>query len=395
MSDSRKSNTTIAVTIESVEGTYEVPSAGAEFIQVLEDGMEVTPAKDLLERNVLNSSIGRSTARTGTRSVTAALPVEFKAGSTEGAAPEYDALLRSALGSVRSNASSVSSEGVNTNTDSRIYLADGEAANFEIGDIITIQTAGAYHTSPITAKSETLGANYIDILVADPNGAIADGTSISAFTTYVTADSGHPALSISKYIENARIEKAIGCKVSNMSLNNFSTGQLADFSFALEGLSYKHELGSEPVTPSYDSSTPPVILSACVYVNGTLLDVSDISWSLENTMGFKNVTCNPNGRKSSIVTSRGVTGTFTPYKQSDNIDMYTRFDENTEFSVFASAAIPGADGEYSEVISFYMPKCIISTYTEADSDGLLQESVAFVAGRGNDGSEEEIYISYN
>ena len=48
---------------------------------------------------------------------------------------------------------------------------------------------------------------------------------------------------------------------------------------------------------------------------------------------------------------------------------------------------------FKDVVAFYLPNCVITEYTESDTDGMLQESISFSATRGEDGSEEEIYIS--
>lgn len=394
MADTSKSNVSVAITVESTPGTYEAPSAGSEFIQPLKDGLEVTPAKELLERNNLTGSIGKVNALTGGRSVSAAVPVEFKAGSSEGDAPEYSPLLRSALGSERTYVTKASSEGVNTNTASKIFFADGDAVNFAIGDIVTVKTAANYHTSPITAVDTGAGQNSITLLVADPNGAIADTTDIMAGSSYVPANSGHPSLSVSKWLEGERLEKAVGCKVNSMALNNFASGGLADISFGLNGIDFEHSLTTQSVTASYDTSRPPVIISACVYVDGVAYDVSDVAWSVENTVADKKTTCSESGISSNKITGRTVSGSFNGYKQDDDVDMYTRFRNATSFSLFASAAVPGATGEYTQVCSFYLPNCVISELGEGDQDGLIQNAISFNAGRG-DGTEEEIYITYS
>lgn len=392
-----KDNTVYAVEIEVTEGTYVAPSAADSFVQTLSDGAELTPAKESLERNILNGSIGKTTPLTGTRSVAGAMPVEMRANSTEGAPPEYDKLMRAAMGSRRDRTATTidDADSGGTHTTTRAYLADADAGKYSIGDIVTIQKAGAYHTSPIIAKSDVGGDVYIDLLVAAAS-AIANGDVIAAVATYVTADSGHPALSISKYVEGARQETATGAKVTSMALENFTTGQLASWNFAVEGLDFDHSLTAQPFTPSFDTAQPPIILNACVYQDGVQLDVNELSFSLENTLGFVTSTCSSNGRISSRATERVITGSMNPYKQDDSVAQMDRFKNNTQFSLFASAYVPSATaGEYGQVVTFYMPNCIITEVSEADADGLLQNELSFQASRGSDGTEEELYISFS
>lgn len=392
-----KDNTVFGVEIEDTENTYKAPQADTSYVQTLADGAEMTPAKELLDRDIFNGSIGKTTPRTGIRTVTGSMPVEMRASSTEGNAPEYDALLRSCLGSRRqvTTTSADDTDAGGPHTTSRIYLLDADASKYAVGDIVTVSVTGDYHTSPVSAVSNTPGDVYVDLLVAAAN-PFTDGDAIQALTTYVTANSGHPTLSISKYLEASVLEQATGCRVNSMALENFTTGQLASFNFGFEGMDFDRSVTAQPHTPSYSDAEPPIILEACVYQDGALIDVNEVAWSMENTLGFATSTCSSNGRISGRVTERTLTGSFNPYKQDDSITQFTKFKNNTEFSLFGTAKIPSATaGEYSQVVSFYMPSCIVTELGESDQDGLLQEDVSFSAGRGADGTGEEMYLSFS
>lgn len=393
-----KDNTIYAVEIEVTEGTYVPPSAAdTSYVQALSDGAEMNPAKELLDREIFNGSIGKSTPRTGIRSVSGALPVEFRAADVEGAAPEYDALLRAAMGSRRQITATTAddTDAGGPHTTSRIYLLDADGSKYSVGDIVTIEVAGDYHTSPITAVSAAAADSYIDLLV--PAAApFTDGDIIKAVTTYTVADSGHPTLSISKYLESAVLEQATGCRVSSMALENWTTGQLASWNFAFEGLDFDRSLTAPPHTPDYDDALPPIILSACVYQDSTQIDVNEAAFTIEDTVGFATSTCAPSGRLSSRVTERAISGTFNPYKEDDNTDQFDLFEANTEYSIFGFAFNPDATaGEYSNVCSFYLPQCLSTELAESDLDGNLQEGVSFQASRGADGTSDELYISFS
>lgn len=397
MSIAVKDTTVFAVEVEVTENVYVAPSAATSYVQTLSDGAEMTPAKELLERSIFNGSIGKTTPRTGTRTVSGSMPVEMRAASTEGDAPEYDALLRSALGSrTQITATTIdATDSGGTHTTSRAYLPDADAGKYSVGQVVTIKKAGAYHTSPISAKSDTGGDVYIDLLV--PAGAtIADSEVIMAVSVYTVADAGHPSLSISKYIEQAVLEKATGCRVSSMALEGFTTGQLASFNFGFEGMDFDRSVTAQPHTPSYSSAEPPIILEACVYQDSTNLPVNEISFSVENTLGFATSTCSPNGRISGRATERSVSGSINPYKQDDSVAQFTKFKNNTEFSLFATAKLPTAvAGEFGQVVSFYMPSCITTELGESDQDGLLQEDISFTSGRGTAGTTNEIYVCFS
>lgn len=392
-----RDNTVYAVEIEDTENTYKAPQADTSYVQTLAEGAEMVPAKELLERNIFNGSIGKTTPRTGIRTVTGAMPVEMRAASTEGAAPEYDALLRSALGSRRQVTATTidTTDSGGTHTTTRMYLADTDASKYNVGDVVTVQVAGAYHTSPVTAVSNTAGDVYVDLLVAADN-AFTNGDVIAAVSTYVTANSGHPTLSISKYIEAAVLEQATGCRVNSMALENFTTGQLASLNFGFEGMDFDRSITAQPHTPNYSNAEPPIILEACVYQDGVKIQINELAFSMENSLGFATSTCSSNGRISGRVVERTVTGSMNPYKTDDSIAQFSKFKNNVEFSLFATAKIPTSTaGEYEQVVSFYLPSCIITELGESDQDGLLQEDISFSAGRGSDASKEEIYVSFS
>lgn len=394
MADMVKNNTKVAIKEETTEGTYAPPTVGADFLSPLADGLEFSPTKELLERNILNASIGKSTPRTGMKDVTGSIPVEAKASGTEGAEPEYGLLVEAALGGKRqvttTTADDTDAGGPHTTT--RIFLADADAGKYNIGDVAHVKVSGDHHISPISAKSDTPGDVYIDLLIAADN-PFADGDVISAVTTYLPANTGHKTFSLTKWMEDARREYATGCRVTNMSMNNFITGQLPDFSFAFQGLNWDSDLSALGITPSLDNAFPPTILGACIYQNGVQIPVNEVGFSIENVIGSKTSTCSENGKLSSRVTDRTVTGNFNPYKQDDNIDNFNRFKNNTSFSLFGFMAIPtGVDGEKQDIVAFYMPNCLLTEYAEGDQDGLLQENLNFSADRGSQGESEEIYI---
>lgn len=382
MADTVKKNTVVFITEEVTEGTYVAPTLGSQAIQTLADGLEMSPAKELVERNINQGTIGQTAGRPGQRSVTGALPVEFKAG-TSGAAPEYGLLLEAALGAKRSVTTEVTaatSDGA-TGTATRVPLANTDKNKYAVNDIVRVRRTGEEdHISRVVSVVNTDGSVSITLEKALSSGTFDAGDVVSKVTTYYTADSGHKAVSVTKEIEGALVEKAIGCRVSSVSLNNFSTGQIADWGFGFEGLDFDRSLTPTGVTESYDTSTPPLILSASVFVDGSEVEVNEVSISMENTLAFKTATNSPNGRIASRITQRAITGSLNPYKQDDDLTFYTKFENNTTFNLMLYAYNPGATaGEKNEICAIYIPDCIVTELGEADQDGLLQDTVSFTA----------------
>lgn len=393
MADTVKKNTAWAVEIESTEGTYVAPQAVASYVQALVDGAEMTPSKELLERNIFTSSIGKTTPLTGQFQVSGSLPVEARAYSTEGTAPEYDGLIRSAMGTRHQIATTTTTKS-SGNTATVLQIEDADISKFAVGDIVMMKQSGAYHVSPITAVVTTGGSATITLLIPHPSGDHTDSVVVSKSTTYQLANSGHPTLSISKYVEGTIREYAVGCHVTSMSLENFSTGQIPSFNFSFEGLDYNASVNSIPHSTSYDTALPPIVLDGRAYMDTTALVINELSLSLENAIAFKTSVAASNGRVSARATERTITGSFNPYKPSDSVANYTKYAANTEFSLFAYAKVPtGTTGQFANIVAVYMPKCIITELTETDQDGLLQDSITFQASRGASGATQELYIA--
>lgn len=379
-------NTKLFVVAEAVEGTYDPASAGSEAVQPLADGLELTPARETLDRSILSGSIGYATPRNGMKSVSATIPCEFRAATTEGGVPDYHLLLKSALGDEASIDEVTSTTG---HTVSSINMSAANASAYVMGDIVLVKESGAYHVSPISK----VNATSIELLVHAASD-FSDGVKIAKVQMYYAANSGHPSLTVERWFEDKRKEYGAGMKVTSMSLNNFTTGQLADLSFSLEGASYGQSIDTLSVTPTFATSLPPVILNACVFVDGSTIAVNELSLSVENTLGWITSTCSANGRISSRVTDRKITGSFNPYKQDDSVDFFSRFNNATSFSVFAYAYNPsGVTGEFNQVVAFYLPQVLISELGQADQDGVVQESISFTAHRGNSNSTDEIFIA--
>lgn len=382
MGYSIKNNLKFAVMKEVTEGVYVAPASGADFIQVLQDGAEMTPSREVLERNVLGTGLARVAPRAGLKSVSGSIPVEMKSGSTEGAVPEWGVILESLMGAKRNSAAITTGTG---HTTSVINVSS--TANLKVGDVVTIEQSGAYHSSPIAS----LVANTSITLLVPMTDAPDDNVVISAFQTYTMAESGHPTLSVSKYVENAILEKAMGCRATSMSLDNFTTAQIASLAFGYEGLDFDRLESAPAFTPSFDTSETPTIINACIYQNGTEIYFNELSLSIENTIGFIQNTCD--GKTGSRITARSVSGSMNPFKQNDNIDNYNNFNQNLPFSLYVTAKNPTAvEGEYHQSVSFYLPYCKITELGEGDNDGVLVDQISFSANTEN-GTLGEVYIT--
>jgi len=391
-----KNNDLLFITEESTEGTPVNPSAGAEAAQVILDGLEITPAHELLNRAVSNSGIGMNKSRKGKKTVAGSLPFEFKSSGTAGVEPETDLLYRSLLGATRAEDTGVTADDINVAHSSTVIgLADSDANKYAAGDIVRVRRGtSADHISPIASVVNTAGSVAITLLIANPLGAHADGDAISPVVTYLPANSGHPSFTLTHYQEDEVKRQAAGCKAISASLSNWTTGQIPQMAFAFEGISFAETLSTKSVTEVFDSSEPPTVLNSIFYIDGVAKCVNNITLEVANELGFITCTSSQNGRVASRATTRNVTLSIDPYAEDDSIADWNKFDNNTDFSIFFWAGVEDTNaGQFKDIVAVYLPQCQITEFSKADAEGNVINNMSIKAHRGSDGQSDEIYLS--
>ena len=388
-------DTVIGIEEESTEGTFIAPDDAASYVQTL-DGYSWNPTRELLTRGIVKSGLGPVSPKMGIKGVSCALPVELRGSGTEGGSPEAHSLLKSALGATRSIASAVTTKSSGS-TSTELQIEDADISDFAVGDIVLVKEAGAFEMRPVTAVDSTGGAANITLGFALDDGAPSGSVVVSPVTMYYTAQSGHVPLSLSYYLGNQMRAAAIGCKIATMALENFSAGQLPSLNFSLEGLNHTYVDGAAPHTPAYDSMTPPVVLSACIFKDGVKINVNNLSLSLSNTISFQPTTCSANGNTKSVITQREITGSFDPYTDDTSTDNFDDWSAGTEFSMFVYAFNPSATaGEIAlgSAVGIWLPQCVKTDYQPSNSDGVFVDQVSFQATRGAAGGSEEMYMGF-
>ncbi len=390
MADANKKRVALGLVKEDVEGTYKAPVSATNYLSADIDGSSITPTIELLERNNLTGSIGRTKPVQGMLTVEGSIQCELKASGVPGTEAQYGPLLESCFGSKRIISTPITTG--TGHTSSKLSIDDLDFGKIKVGDIILVKEPGAFHVSPVIAVDETPSNGEIELLIP-ATGAFTDGVVIEACVTYVPVDAGHPTLSVSRYLNGTRLEKMTGARCSSMEISNMSTGQIANLSFGLGGLFGESTLTPQPHTPSYDNTVPGAVLCSKFFMDGQVVDINELSVSIENTQAFKTSVNSCSGRMSSIFTDRQVSGKFNPYKLSDSIALWNKFKSGADFAIFSYIKTPtGIAGEFKNVIGVYLPKCMISELGEADQDGQLQDDVSFIAHMGT-GLGKEIYLT--
>lgn len=381
----------LALTEEVTEGTYVAPSSGTDYIEVLSDGVELNKTRELLERDLLASTVETEAARVGLSEVTGSIPVEFKASATEGDAPQsMDLLLKSLMGGRRQITSDQTSDNT-SHTSTVIYFSDTSA--FSVGDIVLVKESGAYEVRPISA---IVTDTSIEFPFALENGAPANEVVVAQTTVYYSETTSSITMSAEHNLGSEAIkQKVSGLRAASMSIENWSVGQIPTANFSVQGTSLEREDADAAYSPVFTADgQPPVALSACAWIGGNKVQYTELSLSIENELNYIQSACDPDGRIGSRLTSQTTNVTINPYMDdSDLTKTWDKFNNNDDVSFFAYAFNPsGTTGEFEEIVAMWLPQCRIIEAPAGEQDGIVNEQLSIRAHRstGND----SVYLGF-
>lgn len=360
---------------EATEGVYIAPVSG-DAVEVLEDGVGFEFTRDEIERNLTSDSIEINASRLGIKQVSGTIPTEFKAGSAEGDAPRENVLYKSLLGGRRQITTTTTTKTGNTSTV--LQIEDADISKFNVNDIIMVKHAGRYEARPIASK--TTGTGTATITLAIPlTGAPADNVVISKSTIYYHA-SNAPTFSTTHFIGGVIKEEVSGCRSVSAELQSWEGGSVSSFNFNVEAL----DLDQSEDTPAgieadfSTSALPPVLLGACVWINGVKVSYNSLGLTLENTKAEILSACSSSGKVGSRFTRFVASGEIAPYMDDDNVDRFTAFNNGDSISVFGYASNPtGVAGEIEEVVAFWLPQAKITAMPNGDEDGIMTNQISF------------------
>lgn len=386
-----KNKSSVFLKEETTEGVYVAPSA-SDAIEVLSDGVGFEYNREEVQRNLLSSTIEVNASRVGLSSVSGAVPVEFKSGSAEGNYPREKVLYKSLLGGQRQvSSTSITKTG---NTSTVLQIEDADISKYSKGDIIVVKQASAHEARPIVAIDTTTGSANITLGVA-LTSAPADNVVISKTATFFHDDNA-PTFSVTNYIGGEIKEEVTGCRSVSASLESWEGGAVSNFNFSVEGLDLAQEVESlpAPLTPNFSGDAlPPVILNACVWINGVKVAYNSLSLSLENTKAEVLSACSSSGKSGSRFTQFIASGEIAPYMEDSNVDRFDAFNNNDSISVFGYAYNPTSTaGEIEQVVAFWLPQAKITAMPNGDQDGIMTNQISFKAYKNEGG--DSIFLGF-
>lgn len=384
-----KGKSSVFLTEELSEGLYQAPVV-SDAVEVLEDGVGFEYSRDEVERNLLSATIEIEASRLGLKQVTGTVPVEFKAGASEGSLPREKVLYKSLLGGVRQIGTLTTTKEGNTSTV--LQIEDADISKFKVNDIILVKEGGKYEVRPILSVDDTLGASSVTLAVA-LSSAPSDNVEIGKASIFHHKDEA-PTFSTTHYIGGAIEEVITGCRAVSASLESWEGGAVSSWNFSVEALDLDQSASPISLTPNFSGDAlPPVVLGACVWINGVKVSYNSLALNLENTKAEILSACSESGKVGSRFTQFVATGEIAPYMDEDNVDRFTAFNNNDDISVFGYAYNPtSVAGEVEQVVAFWFPQAKITTMPNGDQDGIMTNNISFKAYRKN--GEDTVFLGF-
>ena len=384
-----KGKSSVFLKEEVTEGLYAAP-VNADAVEVLEDGVGFEYTRDEVERNLLSDTIEVEASRLGMAQVSGTVPVEFKAGAAEGDLPREKVLYKSLLGGVRQISSVTTTK--TGNTSSVLQIQDADISKFKKNDIILVKEAGKYEARPVASVITTLGSASLTLAVP-LSAAPADNVVIGKASVYYHK-SDAPSFSTTHYIGGKIEEVVTGCRSISASLESWEGGAVPSWSFSVESLDLEQSATPMTLTPSFaGDALPPVVLGACVWINGQKVSYNSLALNLENTKAEILSACSTSGKVASRFTQFVASGEIAPYMDDDNVNRFTAFNNNDDISVFGYAYNPSSvAGQVEQVVAFWFPQAKITTMPNGDQDGIMTNQISFKAYK-KDG-EDTVFIGF-
>jgi hypothetical protein len=218
------------------------------------------------------------------------------------------------------------------------------------------------------------------------------GETVNASTSvvYEPVSTGFDSLTI-LYYQDGKLKKLLGARGS-VSFAGASGGLLvASFSFVGHSGSITD---SAIISPTYDASIPPVMLSAGFNWAGegsTNLSLENFSLDVGLEVSKPKDMNEANGYGEILITSRKITGTFDPLDVLDaTIDFYDQWESGTLGAIVFDIGTAGGNQ-----VNFSMPKSYITGISEGDREGQRMLEIAYSSIENTSNGDDDLTITFN
>jgi len=360
---------------ETTEGTANAPGAGDA---ILCTGLQPTLQRDFHERTYhggFGTRAGVIGAQTGAG---LSFQTEIK-GNGSNNTPEIDELLESVFGQVASGTGDTTVG--NGSTTTSVVVAS--STNFTAGNLVMIETSSTsdeYEVAMITDVPNGTTLTVSPALSFTP----ANGAAVKEMRTYQLLYSGHPSMTFDVFYSVAgggadQYDRFVGCH-GNLSFASPGAGQVPMLTWDWQAWNWTQATNGTRPTPTYDTATPQSALGSKFKVDGTLVDVFDVNWSLNNEIARKLSQNSTLGVYGTPIVNHKPSGSFKIHPAHTSIAQFTGWTAGTEVSL-----IQQLGKSLNGTVAWYCPKAQRSSVGRGDDNGVQALEINFNANMQDDG----------
>lgn len=350
-----------AVKEETTEGTLVTPVA-ADFMPIRE-GFTFQGNLEVIQSDELINDIAPGKSFTAKESPVGSLPKYLRHSGTEGVAPEYDIMIKSAIGTQTDNSTEYSTSGTSVAGTSTVRghleMGSDQEDNFVEGQGLLIKDSANGYSIRNVYNVDSAG-NQLD-LNFNLSAAPATGTALGKAIHFRPTGTGHPTYSAHHWQASssaAFYQTMVGCRTTNMVFD-FPAADLASVNFDFEGIQFYMNPIQITSSTKYidftdDTGTFAAILTEKIYNNPHLL-AREIESKMNDVAGDTiTVTYSDSTGKYTIASDGGVTfsllwnsGSNTANTAGTKIGFAVAADDTGAFTYTADNALtysPGANG---------------------------------------------------
>jgi len=372
---------------ETTPGTAVLPTSDTDGYFAVSEGPSVDSSKEVLDSDLISEYIGRAKGQHGLQEASGGCSFEWRHSGTEGTAPDFDAIVETALGGTTVNATEYDTVAASTTTV--INVDTGEGSNFEVGQFLLVKdSVNDYAIRPIKSIAS-------DALTIEPALDNAPGASVNLgkCILYKGENSDHKHGTFGLYHGNKNRERAIGALVETLTLT-IETGQIIKAEVAFSGLSTDYINGVAPHSPSLMSGEGLVGLDVECWIAGTKVDFKSGTLTISNEIKEVLSAKEGSGKVSSRVGARSTEVAIMLYADDANVDNEDKYQDLTDFAFVLVAGKKDSSGDYEagKCMGVYMPNCYFAELPRGEEDNILVENAVVRAHRST--GLNEIFLGF-
>jgi hypothetical protein len=359
----------LAAKIETIEGTVETLAAADAKLLVYNP--KATPDPQFFDRNPITESFSKMGKLIGSRPIGLSFSLEMRGSGTATTEPEWGKIMK-ACGFQINTFKSISIGAITSGPFQHSEIITG-AASLATGRVLvnTVNGASAIYFVPISGTFQSG-----EVITGSTSGATATtsstpsdtGKAIEPLSLYGTG--GIPSLTMGNYEDGLR-KLAKGCR-GNLKLN-LKAGEPGTFDLEFKGVEQSIADVALLSGVSFETTKPPVFLSAGLTLDSYAARVSELSIDLGNVLASRDDVNDAKGILSFLITDRNPTGSLKAEMVSAaTYDFHAKLAENAEVPLdFTLGTVAG------NKFRFYAPKLQFTKVDDEDATGRELASLSF------------------